>query len=542
MKYSVLAFCLCFGPLAAWAVGFLAFINPLKTARTSNQKTLYVLNIILSPIIIPSLFIIKIVGVIIKLALLAIVLAIVPVIGLIIYINYNLLPVIGNFFSKFTGGFTRRIFSFMMSTPMDPFRQIDASLDTLASSTWRFLIRNPIDEVIQRRETKWVMGWWGRREGRVSYLLALARDPELETGRRSSAITELGAIAAEERARNFTPENMLPKQTQTATSQRLRELACDRAVSTPARLVAATTLLERSFRGEARQAFWDMAQDANITDQLTRVQIAQGLSGLGQAACSQAVNMLLAILADNQAPLDVRFESAKTVAPLCNTLTTAGKITPILKQWSSRNSSPQIRLQVARIFAILFQRHQNNPAGLAQTFQWDQRAGQLAVSLVTQQTSQQDIQFAVQAIRILGDLGDIDRLISLRDKCNMNYPSRSEIARMLESLGQIEDGSRIWYDLAQQTNRLIVTPSQRVKAAAAAGLYGYWRETKEILQSIAQSTCIEEPLTCLDAAAELRRLGWYQEAMSFVMVLDKNHLDKPEIAKMVDEAMRWRDL
>ncbi len=124
----------------------------------------------------------------------------------------------------------------------------------------------------------------------------------------------------------------------------------------------------------------------------------------------------------------------------------------------------------------------------------------------------------------------------------MNYLSRSEIARVLESLGQIEDGSRIWYDLAQQTNRLIVTPSQRVEAAAAASQYGYWRETKEILQSIAQSTCIDEPLTCLDAAAELRRQGWYQEAMSFVMVLDKNHLEKPAIARTIDEAMRWRDL
>ncbi len=332
MKYIVLEFFLCFGPLAFWALGFFVFIKPIKTARTSNQKTLYVLYIVFSPLILPFSFLIKLVGVIIKFALLAIVLTIVPLIGAIIYITYTLLPAIGGIFNKFSGGLTRRIFSSIMSIPMDPFKQIDASLDTLASSTWRILIHNPIDEVIQRRETKWVMGWWGRRDGRVSYLLALARDPVLEAGRRSSAITELGAIAAQERVRNFTPENVLPEQTQTATSQRLRELACDRAISAPTRLVAATTLLNRSFRGEARQAFWDMAQDANITDPLIRVQIAQGLSELGPEACSQAVNMLLAILADNQAPLDVRFEAAKTVAPLCNTLPTAGKITPILKQ------------------------------------------------------------------------------------------------------------------------------------------------------------------------------------------------------------------
>lgn len=515
MKFFILAFCICFAPLAAWAVGGLSFIKPLKTARTASQRAFYIFNIVFSPLILPLLLVVKLISVVIKLALFAIVLLIVPVIGVIIFITHILLPALGNIFNKFTGGLAQRIFSFVMDSPMVPIKQIDASMDTLASSAWKILIRNPIDMVIRWQETDWVLGWLGRRDGRVTYLLALARDPGLEIAKRRAAIAELGGIASKEP---------------------LRELACDRAVSPLVRLYAATTLWNYSYLGEARRAFWDMAQDANITDPLIRIQIAQGLSELGSAARSQAVNILTFIMADNLVPLDVRGEAAKAAAPLCDTLVEALKIDPILKQWA-KSLSPQLRLQATTILGFLVQCHQNNPIGLVPTFLWDRRAVGLAVRLVTQQYSRLTL-----AIRVLGDLGEIGQLISLGNNRKFSYPSRSECARELERLGQGDEAALIWLDLAQQTNRLVVAPVQRVEAAAAAGQYSNQRETKEILQSIAQATCIDEPITCLEAAAALRNLGWYEEAISFAMLLDKNHRDKPEIAQTIAEAMRWREL
>ena len=528
-----------------WAIAFLTFLKPIKTARTATQRTLYILLTAFFPLILPLIFLLIFVSTLIQPALLLIVVVIMPVAGIVVAVFYNLLPKFAAFLRNLTGKLAGRIYSFVMNSPMVPFEKVDASIDTLASSSWKILVRNPTQNVIRQRETEWVMKWWGRRDGRVTYLLALARDPSLENAKRSAAVAELGAIASKDRSRDAVPDRRSlarrRSQPQTQTSEHLRELACDRAVSVLVRLNIATTLLNRRFRGEARQAFWDMAQDPNISDPHIRVEIAQGLSELGQDARSQAVNILTAIMADNVVPFSVRFDAAKAVAPLCDNLNHAQIIEPILKQWA-KSLSPQVRLQAAMILALLVQYHQNNPDTLVQNFQWDQRAVSIAVGLVTLPNARLNSQFLPQALRVLGNLGEIDRLISLGNNRKLSYQGRCESARVLERLGQTDEAVLIWLDLAQQTNRLVVTPSQRVEAAAAAGQYGYLRETKEILQNVAQSTCLDEPLTCLEAAAALRQLGWFEEAISFVMVLDKNQRDNPEVARAIAEAMRWREL
>jgi hypothetical protein len=540
---AILYACCVFIPIL-WGIAFLTFLRPIKTARTAAQRALYILLAAFFPLIFPLLFLLISVSLLIQPALLVIMVVIVPVAGTILYFFYNVLPKFAAFLRRLTGKLARQIFSFVMNSPMVPFEQVDASIDTLASSSWKILVRNPINRVIRRRETDWVMGWWGRRDGRVTYLLALARDPSLENAKRSAAVAQLGVIASKDRSRQEAPGKKSQQQKErslTQTSERLRELACDRAVSVLVRMYAAAALLNRRFRGEARQAFWDMAKDPNITDPLIRVDIAQGLSDLGQDARSQAVNILTAIMADHVMPYRTRFDAAKAVAPLCGNPDDARKIDPILKQWA-KSLSPQVRLQAAMILTLLCQYHQNNPFNLVQTYQWDQRAVGLAANLVTLPNARLNSPYAMQAMRVLEDVGEIDRLISLGTNRNLSFQSRRETARALERLGQIDEADLIWLDLAQQTNPLVVTPPQRVEAATAAGQHGYWRETKEMLQSIAQSTCIDEPLTCLEAAAALRQLGWYEEAISFVMVLDKNHRGNPDVAREIAEAMRWRDL
>jgi hypothetical protein len=303
-------------------------------------------------------------------------------------------------------------------------------------------------------------------------------------------------------------------------------------------------LLNRSFRREAREAFSDLAQDGSVTDPLHRVQVAQGLRRLGPESCLQALELLMAVMADNAAPPGVRGEAAKVAAPLCDNDEDARRIDSILIQWSRSASPPEVRLQAARTLALLYQLHQNNASALAQRLGWDQRAVNISSRLASLTNTSFNAMFSIQAVQILENMGQIDRLNELGDNPRLSYLVRSEAARALERLGQVYEAAGIWMDLAQQTDRVMVTPFQRVEAAVAAGQDDdeNWRETKAILQGVAQSTCITEPLTCLEAAAALRQLGWYEEAISFVMVLDKNHRDRPELARAITRAMRWRDL
>jgi hypothetical protein len=554
MAYS----CVCTPILLGFAI--ITFLRPIKTARTNTQRTLYILLVVFFPLLLPLILVLISVSLLIQPAFLIIVVLLIPLAAVFLLLINTILPNVTNFFRRLTGGLAKRIFSFVMKLPMYPIEQVDASIDTLASYSWRLFVRNPIYQLIQRKETNWVMRWWGRREGRVPILLALARDPGLESSQRKAAITQLGKIASSERSRYLPAGDGISDSPQTATSVRLRELACDRAVFTTARLMAATTLLNHGFRSEARLALSSLAQDNKITDPRIRVRVAQGLKGLGPEYRAQAVTILLTIMADDSQRLSVRGEAAKIMTPLCDNEQDARKIDLILAQWSGdENTSPQARLQAARIFARLFQLHQNNPSGLAQAFQWDQRAAKVATDLAVIPYTAGSAKISVQALQILCNLGEIDALIKLGKDETLSYPIRSEAARILERLGLPDEAVVLWMDLAIEKPanpaNEIVTPLQRIEAAAAAGqgIYANGREiterdkyytivSKEILQSVAQTTCLTEPWICLEAAAALRQLGWYEEAISFVMMLDKNHRNEPELSKVVGDAMRWRGL
>jgi tetratricopeptide (TPR) repeat protein len=321
----------------------------------------------------------------------------------------------------------------------------------------------------------------------------------------------------------------------------LRELACDPRATVYIRLYAARILLNQQFPAEAYAGFWAMAQDTNITDPRTRVSIAQGLSELGPAARVQAFIILTAVVSDNSVPQDIRFDAAKATVPLCDNLADAGTFDGILRRWV-RSLSPAVWLQGARILHELAQYHRDNVNNLVVVFGWEARCTRLLRAVILSPTAITNPLYSVQALRLMGKTGDSLSLVSLGMNPRLSYANRNEAAAVLESLGEVDEAARIWLDLAQVTNRLVVTPAERVKAAYAAGQRGYLQQTKEILQSVAQDTCVSEPRTCFEAATALRQLGYYEEAIAFIMVLDKNQRDNPDLKTEIAEAMRWREL